>query len=120
MKLGLFTALLSEMPLDAVIRLVQPLGIQALEFATGNYGRPAHIDLGLAANNVAAKEFRTKLDDQGFEISALNCAGNVLHPTSEIAKAHIETCRQTILLAEVLGIRTVINFSGCPGDSENS
>jgi hypothetical protein len=48
MKLGLFTALLSEMPFDAVIRLVRPLGIQALEFSTGNFGRPAHIDLGLA------------------------------------------------------------------------
>jgi sugar phosphate isomerase/epimerase len=120
MKLGLFTALLSEMPLDAVIRLVKPLGIQALEFSTGNFGRPAHIDLGLAGNPGAAKEFKTKLEDQGLEISALNCGGNVLHPNSQIAKAHIETCRKTILLAETLGIRTVINFSGCPGDCENS
>jgi sugar phosphate isomerase/epimerase len=82
MKLGLFTALLSEMPLDAVIRLVKPLGIQALEFSTGNFGRPTHIDLGLAGNAVAAKEFKTKLEDQGFEISAFNCAGNALHPNS--------------------------------------
>lgn len=120
MKLGLFTALLSDMPLDAVIRLIKPLGIQALEFSTGNVGRPAHIDLGLGANPGAAKEFKRKLEDQGFEISALNCGGNVLHPNSEIAKAHIETARKTIVLAETLGIRTVINFSGCPGDCENA
>jgi sugar phosphate isomerase/epimerase len=120
MKLGLFTALLSEMPLDAVIRLVKPLGIQALEFSTGNFGRPAHIDLGLTGNPGAAKEFKAKLEDQGLEISALNCGGNVLHPNAQIAKAHTETSRKTILLAETLGIRTVINFSGCPGDCENS
>jgi sugar phosphate isomerase/epimerase len=120
MKLGLFTALLSEMPLEAVIRVVKPLGIQALEFSTGNFGRPAHIDLALAGNPSAAKEFKSKLEDQGLEISALNCGGNVLHPNSQIAKAHIGTCRKTILLAETLGIRTVINFSGCPGDCENS
>ena len=31
-----------------------------------------------------------------------------------------ETSRKTILLAEKLGVKTVVDFSGCPGDSPNA
>ncbi len=56
----------------------------------------------------------------GLFISALGCGGNVLHPDKQIGDAHAATMRRTILLAEALEIPTVINFSGCPGDSEHS
>jgi sugar phosphate isomerase/epimerase len=50
----------------------------------------------------------------------LSCHGNPLHPDKKIAGAHAETGRKTILLAEKLGVTRVIDFSGCPGDSDNS
>ena len=77
MKLGLFTALLSEMPLDAVIRLVKPLGIQALEFSTGNFGRPTHIDHGLTGNLGAAKEFKAKLEVDIGQIVTIRKGGGL-------------------------------------------
>ena len=120
MKLGLFTVLFNQISLDEVIRQVKPLGIQALEFGVGGYAQSKHVDVGLAGNPKAAKEFVSKLNDQGIEISALNCAGNVLHPNREIAEAHIKGSEETIKLAEALGVRTVINFSGCPGDCETA
>jgi sugar phosphate isomerase/epimerase len=120
MKLGLFTVLFAQLGLDEVIQRVKPLGIQALEFTVGAYGRATHIDPALAGNPQRAKEFMAKLNDQGIELSALNCAGNVLHPNREIADAHIKAFEESIKLAEVLGVRTVINFSGCPGDSDNA
>ena len=120
MKLGLFTVLFAQLSLDEVIRAVKPLGIEALEFTVGAYGRATHIDPALAKNPQPAKEFMAKLNDQGIELSALNCAGNVLHPNREIADAHIKAFEEGIKLAEVLGVRTVINFSGCPGDSDNA
>ena len=120
MKLGLFTVLFAQLSLDEVIRKVKPLGVQALEFAAGAYGRPSHIDLGLVNNRQAAKDFISKLNGEGIELSALNCAGNVLHPNREIAEAHIKAFDHAIKLAEVLGVRTVINFSGCPGDSDTA
>jgi sugar phosphate isomerase/epimerase len=120
MKLGLFTVLFSQLSLDEVITKVKPLGIQALEFTVGAYGRATHIDLGLMNNRQAAKDFMAKLNDQGIELSALNAAGNMLHPNREIAQAHIKAFEDGIKLAEVLGVRTVINFSGCPGDSDNA
>ena len=120
MKLGLYTVLFAQLSLDEVILKVKPLGIQALEFTVGAYGPATHIDLGLMNNRQAAKDFMAKLNDQGIELSALNCAGNVLHPNREIAQDHIKAFEDGIKLAEVLGVRTVINFSGCPGDSDNA
>jgi sugar phosphate isomerase/epimerase len=43
---------------------------------------------------------------------------NALHPDPAIDEAHRRDCRDTILLAERLGVKRVITFAGCPGDSE--
>jgi sugar phosphate isomerase/epimerase len=120
MKLGLFAAALSKLSLDEVIPRVKALGIEAVELSTGNYGSPTHIQLDWVDQPAKLKELRTKLKDAGLFISALGCGGNVLHPDTRIAEAHTTTMRRSILLAEALEIPTVINFSGCPGDSENS
>ena len=41
-----------------------------------------------------------------------------MHPI--LGPEYADTHRRTILLAEKLGVSTVIDFSGCPGDSENA
>lgn len=117
MKLGVFTPLLSQMPLDDVLAKLGAMGIDTVELATGNYPGDAHCKPALLADAAALKEFRQRLDDRGFRISALSCHGNPLHPNAAVAKAAQETNRQTILLAEKLGVDTVVDFSGCPGDS---
>ena len=68
----------------------------------------------------ALAEFKKKLEDRGFSISALSCHGNPLHPDRAVAKAYQETSRKTVRLAEKLGVPVVIDFSGCPGDSDNA
>jgi sugar phosphate isomerase/epimerase len=68
----------------------------------------------------ALTDFKQKLSDHGITISALSCHGNPLHPVAERAKAATEVSRKTILLAEKLGVSTVVDFSGCPGDSPQS
>jgi len=55
-----------------------------------------------------------------LEISALSCHGNPLHPNSDIANRHRQDFRDTVRVAEKIGVRRVITFSGCPGDSEGS
>jgi sugar phosphate isomerase/epimerase len=52
-----------------------------------------------------------------MSISALSCHGNALHPQQALAEKAREVSRKTILLAEKLGVSTVVDFSGCPGDS---
>jgi len=120
MKIGLFTALFAKLSLDEVIQKIKPLGIQALELGTGNYPGDPHLKLEWLKQPAKLQEFRQKLDDEGISISALSSHGNPLHPNKAFAKKNQETSQKTILLAEKLGVKTVIDFSGCPGDSETS
>ena len=117
MKVGVFTPLLSGLPLDAVLKKLTGIGIDTVELGTGNYPGDAHIKLSLLDDAQALSAFKGKIADAGFTISALSCHGNPLHPDKEIATKHAEVCRKTVLLAQKLGVDTVVEFSGCPGDS---
>ena len=120
MRIGLFTALLGKLTLDEVIGKIKPLGIRTIELGTGNYVGDPHLKLEWLNQPSKIKEFKSKLENQGISISALSCHGNPLHPNRAIGEAHAETNRKTILMAEKLGVTRVIDFSGCPGDSDNS
>ncbi len=120
MRVGLFTVLFSRLSLDEVIRKIKPLGIKTIELGTGNYPGNPHLKLDWLTTPAKIKEFKRKLDDQGISISALSCHGNPLHPSKKTGTAHSEVNRKTILMAEKLGVETVIDFSGCPGDSDDA
>ena len=117
MKIGVFTALLSRLPLDAALRKLKELEIDTVELGTGNHPGNAHCNLGMLTDPPALEDFKRTLSDHGVTVSALSCHGNALHPLPERARAALEVSRNTILLAEKLGIPTVVDFSGCPGDS---
>jgi len=121
MKLGVLTVLFGDRPLDEVLGYVVEAGLEAVELGTGNYPGDAHCPLGkLLASKVACREFKSKIEDRGLVISALSCHGNQLHPDPAVSKPHHKVFRDTIKLAERLGVETVINFSGCPGDSNGA
>jgi sugar phosphate isomerase/epimerase len=120
MKIGVFTPLLSQLPLVQVLEKLQALGIHTVELGTGNYPGDPHCPLSMLTDRNALREFKLKLEDRGFTISALSCHGNPLHPNPAVAKAFQETSRKTVRLAERLGVPVVIDFSGCPGDSNRA
>ena len=117
MKLGVFTPLLSKLPLNDVLTKLKAFDIATVELGTGNYPGGAHCDLGMLEDQDALAKFQQTLDDHRASISALSCHGNPLHPDPAQAAQFQETNRKTILLAEKLGVSTVVDFSGCPGDS---
>ena len=120
MKVGVFTALLANFSLDKVLDKLKSLNIFTVELGTGNYPGDPHCKLSMLNDRQALKEFKQKLEINGFTISALSCHGNPLHPNPAIAKAYQETSKQTVRLAEKLGVPVVIDFSGCPGDSDKA
>jgi sugar phosphate isomerase/epimerase len=120
MRLGIFTALFHQLSIDQVLERIKKLNISTVELGTGNYPGDPHCKLEFLENHRARQEFEKKLADHGVSISALSCHGNPLHPVPEVAARFRETSRQTILLAEKMGIQTVIDFSGCPGDSDSA
>ncbi len=120
MKVGVFTALMAQFPLDKVLEKLRALNIDTVELGTGNYPGDPHVKLSLLENARELKEFKKKMEGEGFTISALSCHGNALHPDAAIGKAHAEVSKRTIRLAEKLGVPVVIDFSGCPGDSDKA
>ena len=120
MKVGVFTALLSQLPLQQVLEKLKAFDINTVELGTGNYPGDAHCKLSMLENSASLAEFRSVVADHGATISALSCHGNPLHPDKDRARAARETSRKTALLAEKLGVPVVVDFSGCPGDSPNA
>jgi sugar phosphate isomerase/epimerase len=120
MKVGVFTALLAKFSLDKVLEKLKSLNIHTVELGTGNYPGDPHCKLSMLNDRQALKEFKHKLESNGFTISALSCHGNPLHQNPAIAKAYQDTSKRTVRLAEKLGVSVVIDFSGCPGDSDKA
>jgi sugar phosphate isomerase/epimerase len=120
MKVGVFTPLLSQLSLDDVLKKLKSYEITTVELGTGNYPGDAHCKLSMLENAAELADFKSKLNDHGVTISALSCHGNPLHPDKTQREAMAKVSRDTILLAEKLGIKTIVDFSGCPGDSPNA
>ena len=117
MRVGVFTPLLSSLPLKDVLKKLAGLNIRTVELGTGNYPGDPHCKLTMLDNPAELRDFKRQMSDEGFSISALSCHGNPLHPDVNHARRDAEVNRKTILLAEQLGVPLVVDFSGCPGDS---
>src|SRR5215467_1616070 len=75
MKVGVFTPLLSQLPLDQVLTKLKSLGINTVELGTGNYPGDAHCKLSMLDDASALREFQAVVADHGFTVSALSCHG---------------------------------------------
>ena len=85
MKVGVFTPLLSGLPLDDVLKKLKSLGLDTVEFGTGNYPGDAHVKLSMLDNPGELQTFKSKIADAGMTISALSSHGNPLHPDGMFA-----------------------------------
>jgi sugar phosphate isomerase/epimerase len=121
MKLGVFTVLFQDRPLNVALDQIVKLGIEAVEIGTGSYPGNAHCNpKELLKNNNKVKEFRKNIEDRGLIISALSCHGNPLSPDKGFANESDNVFRDTVNLATEMGVGVVNLFSGCPGDSDNA
>lgn len=121
MKLGVLTVLFGNKPLDEVCRYLKGLGVETVEIGCGGFPGKAHCDPEKLLNDEQAlKKFLADIHDNGLEISALSCHGNMVHPNRAMAESYIADFKNAVLLAEKIGIDTVITFSGCPGDCPES
>lgn len=116
MQLGLFLVILNSMKLEQALDYVASLGVQTVEFGAGAYAGVAHCDPeSLLASQRKQKQLLHAITSRGLRISALNVAGNAIHPNRRIAAEHDADFRRCVRLAEKLGVEVVITFSGCPG-----
>jgi sugar phosphate isomerase/epimerase len=115
MKIGMITDSVGTLDFETMLALADRLGLDALEFACGNWSPAPHIDrLALLGDAGKRRDFLARIADHKLSISALNCSGNPLHPGEE-GRAHDKVTRETIQLAGLLGVERVVLMSGCPG-----
>ena len=117
MRLGVFDPVFAKLSLaEMLTELKHYPQITAIEVGTGGWPGSNHIDLDACLQSAeAATTFKRQIEDAGLVISALSCHGNPVHPDRSIAKDYDTVFRKTVRLAEKLGVRAVVTFSGCPG-----
>ena len=116
MKLGVLTNLFGNMPLSEAIQKFQRLGVESLEIGCGGYPGNAHCDPAKLLDSDSARgELLALIRSYGMDISALSVHGNPVHPDKKIAENFHKDFERAVLLAEKLGVDTIVTFSGCPG-----
>lgn len=121
MKLGVYTALLTNLSLEEALQYLHKRDIHTVEIGCGGYSGTFHADPDiLLLDEKELVEFKETLNKYEMEISALNCSGNAVHPQKNIADEFHKAFEKGVLLAEKLGVDTVITFSGCPGASDTA
>ncbi|MCH5461748.1 sugar phosphate isomerase/epimerase [Secundilactobacillus sp. HBUAS58055] len=115
MKLSLVTDVLKDLSYTEMLDTVQKkYGLNAVEISAGGWQPTPHIDReALLKDNGKVKAFKKELEARGMELAALNCSGNPLAP-GELGELHTKTIRETILLAEKLGVKKIVTMSGLP------
>ncbi len=120
MKIGLVTDSLGHLPFEDMLDTAQQMGITEVELCCGNWSSAPHMELDIMLESRMGRQAMLEmLAGYGMTISALNCSGNPLHPGPSGA-AHRLVTRQTIVLAELLGVNRVVAMSGCPGGPGDS
>jgi len=115
MRIGLVTDSLGHLSFDELLETAANLGIQALEFGCGGWSSAPHVNLDILLENETERaNFVAKIRDHGLEISALNCSGNQLAP-GERGKTNDRVVRNTMKLAQLIGVRRIVMMSGLPG-----
>ncbi|MBO5649521.1 MAG: sugar phosphate isomerase/epimerase [Clostridia bacterium] len=121
MELGVLTNLYGAKSLDETLSILHGLGVTMAEIGCGGYPGKAHCDPKVLLNDDAAlAEFVATFKKYDIKISCLSCHGNAVHPDKAIAKQFHDDFVDAVLLAEKLGIDTIVTFSGCPGDHEGA
>ena len=118
MKLSVFAVLLKDRPFDEACKYLAEAGVQQVEIGCGGYPGKEHCDPEvLLHDDKKLEEFKNTLKKYNLTIAGLSTHGNAVHPVPEIAKKFHDDFVNAVLLAEKLGVETVVTFSGCPGGS---
>ncbi len=114
--IGVFDAAFPDWSTDEMIAKFVDWGVEAVEIGTGGFPGSHHCPVQELLNDPAKlRAWRKKFEDHNIQIATLSCHGNPIHPNVNMAERDEQTFRRTVLLAEKLGVKVIVGFSGCPG-----
>jgi len=119
MTLSVFAVLLQDRSFEEACKYLASQGVQAVEIGCGGFPGKAHCDAkDFLAHPEKIDAMLETLKKYNLKIAALSTHGNAVHPDKEIARQFHEDFENAVLLAEKMGVDTVVTFSGCPGGSK--
>src|SRR5438874_9038538 len=114
--IGVFDPAFPDLSLDQLVEKYQAMGVEAAEIGTGGYPDNKHCPLDdLLKDPAKLNTWKKKFEDHNIQVASLSCHGNPVHPDKSIAERDDQTFRKTVQLAEKLGVKVIVGFSGCPG-----
>ena len=120
MKIGFVTEGLSGLVFEDVLDWVVEQGIEAVEVVTGGDSEATHCDkTRLLEDRTYRERFKDAIQGRGLVLSALNCNGNPLDPDPG-RPDHKDDLLQTIEIAALMDLDTIVTMSGCPGTPDGS
>ena len=90
MRVGVFTPLLSKLPLEAVLKKLAELNIHTVELATGNYAGDAHCKLSMLDDPAALSDFKKMLSDHGVQHQRAKLPRQCAASGQAVGQAHRE------------------------------
>ena len=116
MKLGVYTAVLHDLPLPEALRVIRDLGLDSAEINSGGFVPAPHLPIAaIRTGQDARDEYLGQFETAGVSLTALNCNGNPLHPDPEVRSKHGQDVIDAIEIAALLGVKRVVTMSGLPG-----
>lgn len=117
MKLSVLTVPFYGISLEETLKYLHGLGVEQVELGAGGFPGNTHT-LPYLSGEKPAEALLELLDQYGMSISAISAHGNCVHPDRAVADGFQRDYEAAILLAEKLGVDTLVTFSGCPGGSK--
>ena len=115
MKMSLVTDVLGHLTFEQMLETVSGLGFEAVELGCGGWSKAPFVRLDELLESKSARDaFLAAIRARNLDISALNCSAEQLAPNAKGA-AHKVVVEKTFRLAELLGVKTIVMMSGCPG-----
>jgi sugar phosphate isomerase/epimerase len=119
MKIGVFSDSLAHLDRRAMFAWCAARGIADVELGVGAWGpwpRP-HLDLATIGEARERDRLAGELREFGLRLSAVNAAGNLLHPDPARRKDAQARFDAAVALAVAFGVERVVTMSGCPAGS---
>ena len=113
MKIGMVSDSLGHLSFGEMLDTAKRLGVEGVELNACNWTSAPHMNLAeLLKDGGARKAWQGEIKARGLELIALNANGNQLHPTD--GKRQSDALYDTIRIAGLLGVETVVLMSGLP------
>jgi sugar phosphate isomerase/epimerase len=120
MRVGVFSVLFQDLPFEKALDKLIEAGANAVEIGSGGYPGSHHCPVDeLLENENKRKAYLNSVESRGMIISSLSCHYEPLHPDKKLAQESDEIFKNSVRLAEMLGVPVVNVLSSLPAGSEN-